>query len=164
MCSIFLAITIGKSSDRKLAPRACAMNYWRLLSAYASEEAAARRDRRLSRFYFDMSGVAGLGNWKDRVDVIVARIPQLGVERVLSPSWRRIGVHFERSLPDATHGNGHVLLALGLTIDRLTALAEVIQRGGDRIVFGYRPVKSVCLQPVVLSINGAIATQHGIEA
>ena len=71
---------------------------------------------------------------------------------------------FERSLPDATHGNCHLLLALGLTIERLTAFAEVIERCGDRIVFGYRPVHSVCLQPVVLSINGAIATQHGIES
>lgn len=72
--------------------------------------------------------------------------------------------NLERSLPDATHGNGHLLLALGSTIERLTAFAEVIERCGDRIVFGYRPVDSVCLQPVVLSINGAIATQHGIEA
>ena len=74
------------------------------------------------------------------------------------------GPNFERSLPDATHGNCHLLLALGPTIERLTAFAEVIERCGDRIVFGYRPVDSVCLQPVVLSINGAIATQHGIEA
>jgi hypothetical protein len=74
------------------------------------------------------------------------------------------GPNFERSLPDATHGNCHLLLALGSTIERLTAFAEVIERCGDRIVFGYRPVDSVCLQPVVLPINGAIATQHGIEA
>ena len=71
---------------------------------------------------------------------------------------------FERSFPHATHGNCHLLLALWLTIERLTAFAEVIERRGDRIVFGYRPVDSVCLQPVVLSTTGAIATQHGIEA
>ena len=75
-----------------------------------------------------------------------------------------VGPNFERSLPDATHGNCHLLLALGPTIERLTAFAEVIERCGDQIVFGYRPVDSVCVQPVVMSINGAIATQHGIEA
>src|SRR5215471_18782571 len=74
------------------------------------------------------------------------------------------GSNFERSLPDATHGNCHLLLALGPTIERLTAFAEVIERCGDRIVLGYRPVKAVCLHPVVLSINRTIATQHGIEA
>ena len=66
--------------------------------------------------------------------------------------------------PDATHGNRHLLLALGLTIERLTAFAEVIERRGDQIVFGCRPVKSVFLHPFVLSINRAIATQDGIEA
>jgi predicted TIM-barrel fold metal-dependent hydrolase len=54
-------------------------------------EAAARRDPRLSRFYFDVSGVAGLGNWKERVDMIVTRIRQLGVERVLYGSDGAVG-------------------------------------------------------------------------
>jgi hypothetical protein len=45
------------------------------------------------------------------------------------------GPEFERSLPDATHGHCHLLLALGLTIERLTAFAEVIERCGDRIGF-----------------------------
>jgi predicted TIM-barrel fold metal-dependent hydrolase len=54
-------------------------------------EAAARRDPRVSRFYFDISGVAGLGNWKERVAVIVARIRQLGVERVLYGSDGAVG-------------------------------------------------------------------------
>src|SRR5438045_3512405 len=36
MCSIFLVISVGRSSDRKLAPRACATNHSRLFSAYAS--------------------------------------------------------------------------------------------------------------------------------
>ena len=66
----------------------------------------------------------------------------------------------ERSLPDATHGDCHLLLALGPTIERLTAFAEVVQRCGDRIVFGYRPVDSVCLQPVVLSINRAAISRR----
>jgi predicted TIM-barrel fold metal-dependent hydrolase len=54
-------------------------------------EAAARRDPHLLRFYFDVSGVAGLGNWKERVDVIVTRIRQLGVERVLYGSDGAVG-------------------------------------------------------------------------
>src|SRR5262245_8656258 len=74
------------------------------------------------------------------------------------------GPNFERSLPDATHGNCHLLLALRPTIERLTAFAEFIERCAARIVFGFRPIDSVCLQPVVLSINGAIASEHGIEA
>src|SRR5688572_15338547 len=36
MCSILLVITIGRSSDRKLAPRVCATNHSRFLSAYVS--------------------------------------------------------------------------------------------------------------------------------
>jgi predicted TIM-barrel fold metal-dependent hydrolase len=54
-------------------------------------EAVGRRDPRLSRFYFDVSGVAGLGNWKERVGVIVARIRQLGIERVLYGSDGAVG-------------------------------------------------------------------------
>jgi uncharacterized protein len=54
-------------------------------------EAAARRDPRLSRLSFDVSGVAGLGTWKERVDVIVARIRQLGVERILYGSDGAVG-------------------------------------------------------------------------
>src|SRR6188472_2897617 len=42
------------------------------------------------------------------------------------------GPNFERSRPDATHGNCHLLLALGPTIECLTAFAEVIERCGDR--------------------------------
>ena len=53
--------------------------------------AAARRDPTLSRFYFDVSGVAGLGNWKERVDAVAARIRQLGVERVLYGSDGAVG-------------------------------------------------------------------------
>ena len=68
-----------------------------------------------------------------------------------------------RLVSDATHGNRHLLLALRLTIDRLTAFAEVIERCGGWIVFGCRPVKSVRLQPIELSIDRAIAPQDDIE-
>ena len=70
----------------------------------------------------------------------------------------------EASLPDAPDGNCHLLLALGLTIEPLTAFAEVIERCAVQIVVGCRPVKSVCLQPFVLSINGVVPRVHGIEA
>ena len=60
-------------------------------------EAAARRDPRMSRFYFDVSGVAGLGNWKERAAVIVARVRQLGVERVLYGSDGAVGENSPRT-------------------------------------------------------------------
>ena len=66
-------------------------------------------------------------------------------------------------LPDTTNGNRHLLLTPRLTIERVTALAEVIEGCGRRIVVGPRPVKTVCLQPVVLSVNRPVATEHGIE-
>ena len=89
------------------------------------------------------------------------RLVALG--RMRSTTSRSRRAQILRLLSDATHGNCHLLLALRLTIQRFTAFAEVIERCGDRIVLGYRPVEAVCLQPVVLSINRAIAPQHGIE-
>ena len=46
-------------------------------------EAIARRDPRMARVYFDVSGIAGLGRWQEKAAVIAARIRQLGVSRVL---------------------------------------------------------------------------------
>jgi predicted TIM-barrel fold metal-dependent hydrolase len=46
-------------------------------------EAIAARDPRMSKVWFDVSGVAGLGNWKAKADLIAKRIRELGVERVL---------------------------------------------------------------------------------
>lgn len=46
-------------------------------------EAIAKNDKRMSRVYFDVSGIAGLGNWVDKGPVIAMRIRQLGVQRVL---------------------------------------------------------------------------------
>ena len=51
----------------------------------------------MSRFYFDVSGVAGLGNWKERAAVIVARVRQLGVERVLYGSDGAVGENSPRT-------------------------------------------------------------------
>ena len=74
------------------------------------------------------------------------RLVALG--RMRSTTSRSRRAQILRLLSDATHGNCHLLLALRLTIQRFTAFAEVIERCGDRIVLGYRPVEAVCLQPV----------------
>ena len=44
---------------------------------------ACKADTRTARLYFDASGVAGLGQWIDKADLIATRIRQLGVHRVL---------------------------------------------------------------------------------
>jgi predicted TIM-barrel fold metal-dependent hydrolase len=46
-------------------------------------EAVANHDTRMKHVYFDVSGVAGLGKWKEKAGVIATRIRQLGVERLL---------------------------------------------------------------------------------
>jgi predicted TIM-barrel fold metal-dependent hydrolase len=46
-------------------------------------DAIARRDPRVARLYFDVSGVAGLGDWRPRADLIARRIREIGVDRVL---------------------------------------------------------------------------------
>jgi uncharacterized protein len=46
-------------------------------------EAIAEHGARMAKVYFDVSGVAGLGQWVDKVDLIAKRIRELGVERVL---------------------------------------------------------------------------------
>jgi predicted TIM-barrel fold metal-dependent hydrolase len=46
-------------------------------------EAIAKQDARVARLYFDVSGVAGLGNWRDHASQVAARIREIGVGRVL---------------------------------------------------------------------------------
>jgi predicted TIM-barrel fold metal-dependent hydrolase len=46
-------------------------------------DAIEKRDPRVARIYFDVSGVAGLGLWRERAPQIAAIIRRLGVERVL---------------------------------------------------------------------------------
>jgi uncharacterized protein len=46
-------------------------------------EAIAKGDTRIAHVYFDASGVTGLGEWADKVNVVATRIRQLGVQRVL---------------------------------------------------------------------------------
>ena len=46
-------------------------------------EAIAKTDKRTTHLYFDVSGVAGLGQWVEKAPLIASRIRQLGVQRVL---------------------------------------------------------------------------------
>jgi hypothetical protein len=45
--------------------------------------ALAKKDSRLDRVYFDVSGMAGLGGWKDKAALIATRIREIGVGRIL---------------------------------------------------------------------------------
>lgn len=46
-------------------------------------QAALRRDPRLRNVYFDISGVAGLGDWRGYAPTIVRRLRALGLQRIL---------------------------------------------------------------------------------
>ena len=46
-------------------------------------QAIARHDLRVSHLYFDISGVAGLGDWKNKKQLIARRIREAGVHRIL---------------------------------------------------------------------------------
>src|SRR5690242_8003386 len=46
-------------------------------------QAATRRDPRLRNVYFDISGVAGLGDWRGYAATIVRRLRTLGLEHIL---------------------------------------------------------------------------------
>lgn len=46
-------------------------------------EAIGKQDPRMARVYFDVSSVAGLGDWESKAGVIAERIRQLGLNRVL---------------------------------------------------------------------------------
>jgi uncharacterized protein len=46
-------------------------------------DAVARDDPRMVNVYFDVSGVAGIGEWRDKRDRIATRIRQLGLQRML---------------------------------------------------------------------------------
>jgi predicted TIM-barrel fold metal-dependent hydrolase len=46
-------------------------------------QAISHQDIRVSHVYFDISGVAGLGNWQSKKEQIALRIRQVGVHRIL---------------------------------------------------------------------------------
>lgn len=54
-------------------------------------DAIAAKDPRMARVYFEVSGVAGVGEWRDKADRIAARIRQIGVSRVLYGSDAAVG-------------------------------------------------------------------------
>ncbi|HEX5411525.1 MAG TPA: amidohydrolase family protein [Terriglobia bacterium] len=45
--------------------------------------AISHHDPRVSHLYFDVSGVAGLGDWKNKKQLIASRIREVGIRRVL---------------------------------------------------------------------------------
>lgn len=61
-------------------------------------EAIANHDPRMSRVYFDVSGVAGLGNWKGKTASIAQRIRALGVGRILYGSDGATGDQAPRAM------------------------------------------------------------------
>src|SRR4029077_18662411 len=56
-------------------------------------DAIARKDPRMERVYFDISGIAGFGKWTDHAEQIEARIRQRGI----------LGIIFR---PDGTRAGG----------------------------------------------------------
>ena len=46
-------------------------------------DAIANADPRMAHVYFDVSGIAGFGHWKDKAELIATRIRQVGIERIL---------------------------------------------------------------------------------
>jgi predicted TIM-barrel fold metal-dependent hydrolase len=51
------------------------------LSVFA--DAIEHKDPRMAHVYFDISGVAGIGNWSEKADLIVKRVRQIGIEKIL---------------------------------------------------------------------------------
>jgi predicted TIM-barrel fold metal-dependent hydrolase len=54
-------------------------------------EAIAAKDPRMKNVYFEVSGVAGVGEWRAKADRIATRIRQIGVSRVLYGSDSAVG-------------------------------------------------------------------------
>jgi len=54
-------------------------------------DAIARKDRRMAQVYFDVSGIAGVGEWRGKANEIAARIRQIGVRHILYGSDGAIG-------------------------------------------------------------------------
>jgi predicted TIM-barrel fold metal-dependent hydrolase len=59
------------------------------LGVYA--DAIAARDPRMTHVYFEVSGVAGVGEWRGKADRIATRIRQLGIGRILYGSDSAVG-------------------------------------------------------------------------
>jgi predicted TIM-barrel fold metal-dependent hydrolase len=46
-------------------------------------DAIAKHDRRMAHVYFDISGITGIGRWKEKGELIATRVRELGLDRVL---------------------------------------------------------------------------------
>jgi predicted TIM-barrel fold metal-dependent hydrolase len=46
-------------------------------------DAIAKQDQRMAHVYFDISGITGIGRWKERGELIATRVRELGLGRVL---------------------------------------------------------------------------------
>ena len=46
-------------------------------------DAIARHDPRMANLYFDICGVAGIGQWKEKRGLIAERIRQIGISRIV---------------------------------------------------------------------------------
>ena len=66
-------------------------------------EAIARRDPRMKNVFFDISGVAGLGNWQDKAQLIATRMRQLGLKRLLYGSDAALPGNLPTQTLDAFH-------------------------------------------------------------
>jgi uncharacterized protein len=64
---------MGKMSTQK----SCAV------ATRENESAIQRHDPNMKTVYFDITNVAGLGNWEPRKDLIAKRAREIGVDRVL---------------------------------------------------------------------------------
>ncbi|HZB26859.1 MAG TPA: amidohydrolase family protein [Vicinamibacterales bacterium] len=65
------------------------------LGVFVSSIAAS--DARVKRLYFDVSGVAGLGDWKPKAPRIARRIREIGIRRILYGSDGATGGHTPRA-------------------------------------------------------------------
>jgi predicted TIM-barrel fold metal-dependent hydrolase len=58
--------------------------------------AIGRNDERMRHVYFDICGVAGLGSWQDKKDLIARRIREIGIQRIV---WGSDGAFGEGMTP-----------------------------------------------------------------
>jgi hypothetical protein len=61
-------------------------------------DAIAKHDRRMAHVYFDISGITGIGQWKEKSEMIATRVRQLDLRRVLYGSDGAVREHPARAL------------------------------------------------------------------
>ena len=68
------------------------------------------------------------------------------------------------SLLDTPNGSCHLLLALPVSTESLTAFTKVIETRTGRTVVRGRPVEAMSFQPVIPAVGNTAATEHGAES